>query len=176
MRRACRKITVNYQAIPNWKHIHERGMRTGRFPRMSVHEGAIWRQAVRDGLGEAVSVHYDVALTGNKIDALGVDLQSLAKGGVALYRRIDVVLEYLDGYVLVEVKRRAYYASVGQVIGYAFEWHRTYPLQPVRGVVVLAGSWSGLCREFAAGCGVHLTLPPWDERRSGKPMELALRG
>ncbi len=99
---------------------------------------------------------YDVELDRSG-PAVAVDDPALRRMWTRLVaKRVDVVALRAGGATLIEVRTRAAWQSVGQLIGYRALWPRDYPGVPLEGALLVTDEIDPAIRAVAVAQGLQV--------------------
>lgn len=108
-----------------------------KYPHMKQHEGEIWERFLKRIPWTPVTIKYDVRL-GEGVPVAPETPEWVARMAWALStKRVDVMVETRNEWIIVEVKQRAGLSAVGQLLGYLSLFVRQFrPAKSIRMVLV----------------------------------------
>ena len=111
-----------------------------RYPHLLPHERRIWKRFVDNPPFPIDRAEYDVRLgEGMPINPEWPPaIQHMAR--VLTQKRVDVIVQSGSEWWLIEIKRRAGFSALGQLLGYAILWIDKYPARPSPRLAVVCES------------------------------------
>jgi hypothetical protein len=121
---------------------------------MGFGDRQVWAEFLRRRGAEWSDYAYDVELDRSG-PAVAVDDPAMRRMWTRLVaKRVDAVALRSAGATLVEVRTKAAWQSVGQLIGYRALWPRDYPGVPLEGVLLVTDEIDAAIRAVAEGQGL----------------------
>lgn len=106
-------------------------------PQMPASDLGVWRDFIAHRGAEWRSYAYDVELHGGDTPIASSDPGTARAWARAIAKRLDVAAIRPSGVTLIEVRRHARHATLGQIQVYARLFPRDYPDTPIEGLMIV---------------------------------------
>ena len=128
----------------------------GRPPQMPISDWSVWREFLRRRGREWRAYAYDVELHGGDTPIVGDDSGSQRAWARAIAKRADVAATRADGWTLIEVRRNARHATLGQIMVYLRLFPADYPREKLAGGLIACETIDPDVRRVARDIGVDV--------------------
>lgn len=129
---------------------------TGRPPQMPANDAGVWREFIARRGTDWRAYAYDVELHGGDTPVNGDDPGTQRAWARAIAKRVDVIAERESGYTLIEVRRNARHATLGQIQVYLAMFPLDYPTSRLEGGLIVCETIDPDVRNVAANLGVDV--------------------
>lgn len=128
----------------------------GRPPQMPANDYAVWREFLARRGREWRAYAYDVELHGGDTPIVGDDPGIQRMWARVIAKRADVIAINAAGLTLIEVRRNARYATLGQVQVYLAAFPQDYPNMPLLGGLIACETIDPDVRKIATQIGIAI--------------------
>ncbi len=139
--------SLNNSYPPDWK---------GRPPQMPANDAAVWREFIARRGNEWRSFAYDVELHGGDTPIVGTEPELQRAWARAIAKRADVIAERASGHTIIEVRKHARYATLGQLQVYRRLFPADYPHAPLEAALIVCDTIDPDVRQMAESLGLQV--------------------
>lgn len=129
---------------------------TRRPPQMPINDYAVWRELLARRGADWREYAYDVELHGGDTPTVSSDPGTARAWARAVAKRLDAAAHNAAGWTLIEVRRNAGHATLGQIMVYGRLWPLDYPDEPVAALLIACETIDPDVRAVARSIGVDV--------------------
>ncbi len=130
----------------------------GRPAQMPLSDYAVWREFLARRGSEWSNYAYDVELHGEDTPIIGPDQSSQRMWARAIAKRADVIAIRPAGNTIIEVRRNARHATLGQIMVYLRLFPIDYPREILEGGLIVAETIDADVRDVAHSLGIDIWI------------------
>lgn len=128
----------------------------GRPAQMPIADWGVWREFLARRGREWRAYAYDVELHGGDTPVASADPGTARAWARAIAKRLDVAAIRASGVTLIEVRRHARHATLGQIQVYARLFPRDYPTEHLEQLLIVCETIDPDVLEVARNAGVDV--------------------
>lgn len=129
---------------------------TGRPPQMPISDWGVWRDFMQRRGAEWRSYAYDVELHGRDTPLVTDDPAMQRAWARAIAKRADVAAIRASGVTLIEVRRHARHATLGQIQVYVRLFPGDYPAEKLEGALIVCETIDRDVLDVARAIGIDV--------------------